>query len=513
MISVTEALAFVTFTLEEQRALEKLEAVIDGDLVSKFNGAPLRFDFADEISPKIAAAIQRKYEAGGGWRVVSDLKSRALSFIPMFLPQSAKHEKKALPPITVQQTLVPVDHGQRLHVRMPTRSRPAQAIEALIRYRTMAGIPITIEVVIDEDDSSMLAPEVLQRLHALGCVITVGRHKSKVEAVNAGRVRDFDVLLLASDDMMPVVDGYAARALQAMYEHFPFLDGLVFFDDGYAHDRCCTLPIMGRRLLQMFDNNVYEPAYKSLCCDQEQTDVLSALGRIKYIDEKIIEHRHWVTGAPKDALYARNDALHGEDKALYEKRKRDNRSVCTWLSVCICSLPSRRSMLLRLYEHLWSQLRGCYVEILVDDREAVTIGEKRQALLERARGKFVCYVDDDDWVAHDYVERIISAVSKVPDADCVALNGVMLTAGEVPEPFYNSLKYTEWSSKDGQHYRTPTHLSPVRRELALKAGFVAKSRGEDHAYSIALRPLLKREVSAGEAPLYYYWYQPSKGAT
>jgi hypothetical protein len=370
--------------------------------------------------------------------------------------------------------------------------------------------------VIDEDDKTMMAAEIIQRLYALGCVITVGRHTSKVQAVNAGRVTDWDVLLLASDDMVPVVDGYAKRVMAAMEEHFPFLDGAVYFADGYANERLCTLPILGRRLHDCFHGFVYHPEYQSLFCDQEQTDVLKAMNKLAYIDEKIIEHRHWVVGAKKDATYERNDALWSVDAALYAKRKEldfDRKPIL--LSILICSLPSRKAQCERLFDHLWSQmyLTGWQVEILVDDREAITVGEKRQDLLERARGKFVAFVDDDDWVAPDYVSRICSAIIVDPNADCVALNGVMTTAGSSPEVFQNSLRHTEWYSKDRVHYRCPTHLSPVLRTAALQAGFPAQSHAEDFEYSRRLRGLLKHEVSAGEAPLYLYFYWPHKKET
>lgn len=116
----------------------------------------------------------------------------------------------------------------------------------------MAGCPIAIEVVIDDDDEDMLACEVQQRLAALGCVVTVDHHRSKISACNAGRIEDWDILVLASDDMMPVRNGWAARVIAAMEEHFPHLDGAVFFDDGHQHENCVTLPILGRRLYRQF---------------------------------------------------------------------------------------------------------------------------------------------------------------------------------------------------------------------------------------------------------------------
>jgi hypothetical protein len=512
VISVADAIALVKFTPEEERALNKLEGRIDAELCSaKFEGVPLSLAFpTDDISPKIMAAIQRRYEMAC-WRVVVDYKARSFLFVPMFLPMAPGKlvdSKRALPPVVTQQIVVAAP-AHKLLVRMPTRGRPLQAIETLTKYRAMAGMPVEIEVVIDSDDETMVRAEVLQRLRALGCVITVGEHKSKVEAVNAGRVKDWDVLLLASDDQVPVAEGYAKRAMDAMLEHFPMLDGCVYFDDGYQHEKIVTLPIIGRRLYDQF-GDVYSPAYKSLWCDQEQTDAYKEMRRLVYVPEVIIEHQHHVTGMTKlDALYIRNDALWDEDKAMYERRKTVGciAPPCA-LSILICSLPSRRALLDKLTDELWMQSDGGWrVEIIVDAAEGGTVGEKRQRLLERARGAFIVFVDDDDWVSHDYVKRITDTIAGA-DADCIALNGVMVTSGVSPEPFYNSLEHAEWYSKDGKHYRSPSHLSPVRRELALAAGFPSKSYGEDHEYAMRLRPLLKKEASIGDAPAYFYFYQP-----
>lgn len=170
-------------------------------------------------------------------------------------------------------------------------------------------------------------------------------------------------------------------------------------------------------------------------------------------------------------------------------------------------------MLDRLVNYLRAEIRGImmprWVEILVDiDAGAVSIGEKRQRLLERARGKYVAFIDDDDWVACDYVRRVLSALATEPD--CASLVGVMTTNGENPERFEHALKYETWTKVGDVHVRCPNHLNAVRRELALKVGFVAKSFGEDADYSMRLRPLLKTEGSTGDAPLYFYWYRSKK---
>jgi hypothetical protein len=70
------------------------------------------------------------------------------------------------------------------------------------------------------------------------------------------------------------------------------------------------------------------------------------------------------------------------------------------------------------------------------------------------------------------------------------------------------VQYREWfTDSAGVHYRSPNHLNPVRRELALEAGFPAKIyHGEDHEFSRRLLPLIKSETSAGSDPLYHYWF-------
>lgn len=219
----------------------------------------------------------------------------------------------------------------RLLVRMPTRSRPIRALEVLKKYRDMAGCDVKLEVVIDVDDETMHTSEVQEQLHGLDCTVTVGAHKSKVEACNAGAVDDWDVLLLASDDMVPVVDGYGVRIVAAMKKYFPALDGAVYFYDG-AQKHVCTLPIMGRRLWKRL-GYVYDPAYASLFCDTEYTDILKPIGKLVYVDEKIIEHQHHTTGKTEvDALYIRNDNLWRRDELVYNARNSERKDLRQRLS-------------------------------------------------------------------------------------------------------------------------------------------------------------------------------------
>lgn len=514
----------------EKTQLDYVDSAIEYGINTSFNGDV--FDTyipAEFVELSVINALKKRYE-DGGWKVGVFPKmegDQIVSFQLVFAPVSGialvkkpkEKPPRLMPPvIQVSPTLVNARH--RVLVRMPTRGRAIQALEVLEKYRNMAGIPILIEVVVDEDDESMFTAEVLQRLAALDCIVTSGQHTNKIAACNGGRVTDWDILILASDDMVPTVEDYAIHVITDMEQYFPYLDGALHYNDGHQRSNLCTLPIFGRRLYEQF-GYIYHPDYKSLFCDREQTDILKAMGRLAYVDKILIEHKHhiWGDGVEKDALYERNDALEGDDRKTFEQRKVLTRPHAQWpfeapplwLSVLICTVPARKKQLNWLLDFLYAQIRADaprQVEVLIDDREGITVGEKRQSLLECSRGHFVAFVDDDDGIAPDYVKRLVTAFAITPDADCASLEGVMTTRGAKPEIFRHSIYFDGWYTKEGIHYRTPNHLSAVKREIALQVGFVSKNVGEDHDYSKRLRPLLKKEVSVGEKPLYFYWFDP-----
>ncbi len=418
-----------------------------------------------------------------------------------------------------------------LLIRMPTRWRPEQAIETLTAYRKLAGGPVAIEVVIDEDDELMNDSRVLQKLYDLDCSICVGRHRNKVAAVNGGIRDDWEILLLASDDMVPVVYGYDGFILGAMATYWPLSDGAIYFDDGYNKSHqiegkpiLCTLPVIGRHFYDQF-GSVYYPGYGSLFCDNEQTELWTAMKRLRYVEwkEVLIEHRHHAAGrASFDALYKHNDETYGgEDRLLFGARSETKQPGAQFafdspplqLSILIASTSVRHAMLAKLSEHLRDQMRRYprQVELLVEiDDGDLSIGEKRQKLLERAVGHFVAFVDDDDWVSHDYVRKILDAIERQPEADCVSLRGIITTDGSDPRFFDHSIVNPVWEERDGEYKRSPNHLNPVRREIALAVGFPLISFGEDKIYSDGIQSRIKSEAKT-DGVLYHYWYRTKKG--
>lgn len=183
------------------------------------------------------------------------------------------------------------------------------------------------------------------------------------------------------------------------------------------------------------------------------------------------------------------------------------------LSILICSLGSRHDLLQRLLAGLQPQLdaAGNKVELIVDiDDGAVSIGAKRQRMLERATGRYVCFIDDDDLVSDQYIVKILAAVAAVPDADCVGFKVACYTDEKLMGIATHSMRYVKWADiRDGAqrfYERCPNHLSPVRAELARRVGFQPINWAEDKDYSHRLRPLLKSEAFIDEV-LYTYLHR------
>lgn len=222
----------------------------------------------------------------------------------------------------------------RLLIKFPTRARPEKFFACLKSYvRLMSeGSEYKIAVSCDADDSAMNNFSTLNHLRQFSNLyFYFGDSKSKIEAINkdVDKHFDFDILLLASDDMFPQIEGYDAVIRSCMQKYFPNTDGVLWFYDG-CQARVNTLVIMGRKYYERF-GYIYHPSYKSLFCDNEFTDVSKSLKKYVYIDSVIIKHIHPLhnSGGTLDALYEKNESYWHEDEENYKKRYAIRWGLCT----------------------------------------------------------------------------------------------------------------------------------------------------------------------------------------
>ena len=135
---------------------------------------------------------------------------------------------------------------------------------------------------------------------------------------------DFDIVLLASDDMVPQIKGFDTIIKEKMLSNYPDTDGVLWFNDGYKGDTLNTLCILGKKYYDRF-NYIYNPEYKSVWCDNEFMDVSKLLNKVTYFDITIIRHEHpdWGFGS-NDSIHMSNIKNESNDRITYERRKKIN---------------------------------------------------------------------------------------------------------------------------------------------------------------------------------------------
>ena len=135
---------------------------------------------------------------------------------------------------------------------------------------------------------------------------------------------DWDIVLLASDDMIPKIKGYDTIIINKMMETYPDTDGVLWFNDGHQGNKLNTLCILGKKYYERF-NYIYHPDYKSLWSDNEFMDVANLLKKQTYFSELIIKHEHPDVGyGNRDNIHVNNSKNDIIDKNLYLKRKSIN---------------------------------------------------------------------------------------------------------------------------------------------------------------------------------------------
>lgn len=187
------------------------------------------------------------------------------------------------------------------------------------------------------------------------------------------------------------------------------------------------------------------------------------------------------------------------------------------LSILILSIPSRIDQLQKLVAKLENQFDDDSVEIVsLVDNKSFHIYEKRNELLKMARGKYICFLDDDDTIADTYIPSILHVIdNETPDVICFKQHC-----------HYNGAEFDvvfdidhNWDPMDGMHFngtgfddikRPPFHMCPWRKEIAqseeFRENYDAMGQScEDADWLLRLYPKVDNQVFIDEY-LHFYHY-------
>jgi hypothetical protein len=186
-------------------------------------------------------------------------------------------------------------------------------------------------------------------------------------------------------------------------------------------------------------------------------------------------------------------------------------------SILIPTIVERKESFNYLVTGLYNQINVLGLQDVIEivsiadsikDKDKMSIGMKRNDLIEQAQGKYISFIDDDDDVSHDYVRIIYNELKK--NVDVLGITGIITINGrkKTAKKFIHSSKYKSYFENRGVYYRCPNHLNPMRKSIAQQVTFVNKSHGEDTDWALELSKLnLFTKELLIEKPIYFYKYQ------
>jgi hypothetical protein len=168
------------------------------------------------------------------------------------------------------------------------------------------------------------------------------------------------------------------------------------------------------------------------------------------------------------------------------------------LSILIPSIPSRFEKMQNLYNRLLIECENLPIEIvcLIDNKKR-SIGEKRDALVQLAKGDYLTILDDDDDFFKGYAKEIIAAINF--DVDVVTFKQkCSLDDGGFYVDFDLFHKVNEVAKKEINFgyidiKRLPFHCCVWRTSIAQSERFANVGYGEDWDWCKRLIPKCKTQ--------------------
>ena len=151
---------------------------------------------------------------------------------------------------------------------------------------------------------------------------------------------------------------------------------------------------------------------------------------------------------------------------------------------------------------------GQVEHLILSDNRTRSIGAKRQALLDIARGQYIAFVDDDDDIADTYVAELLASAASGADVITFQQHAV-----------YNGLESTvhfRLGQGDGAFIpggitqRDAWHVCAWKRDTVAGCQFLETNYGEDRVWSLQAR---KRAKTTYHIPKILHFYRHDRDLT
>lgn len=163
----------------------------------------------------------------------------------------------------------------------------------------------------------------------------------------------------------------------------------------------------------------------------------------------------------------------------------------TLLSILIPTIPQRKEQFTKLYNEVMAQVHMMYsihesmgeVQVLVNGGErfldgGLSIGKKRESLVLSAEGKYLCFLDDDDNIAPNYVESLMRLCLQGQDI-CTFRAMVKMQSFWALVDMRFIYTVNDQITPDYTVRRPPWHMCPVRSTYAKLFPFQDLNNAED----------------------------------
>ncbi len=179
-------------------------------------------------------------------------------------------------------------------------------------------------------------------------------------------------------------------------------------------------------------------------------------------------------------------------------------------------MPNRAHLLEQLLSLLQPQVDESdgLVDIIIEsDNGQLTIGEKRNLLVNKCQSEYSSFIDDDDLIPHNYVNSHL--IKLVSNPDGIGFKGIMTVDGKKLGYFYHDDKYDTWKGDANTGFiRTLNHWNVVRNEYRKIIPFPCINFAEDHQQSMKMKEagLIKKSEYIDEI-MYFYQFRNGISST